>query len=158
MSTDNIASTVHKFSERNWPNQMLIARVATSLYRNKIEIKDSDKEEWEATDPDLRVSLISDCIGLLSCEIDRIEHTIASSKSIDDIMIGIHGKEMVEKMKSDTPLIYNAMCSGMKSYASQKCTEQRRNVLNSLTATPFFIKYRAEFPRSLVLSAPEPKL
>lgn len=158
MYTDNIASSVHKFTEKDWPNQILVARVATSIFRDKIEIKDADKQEWEATDPDIRINLISDCISVLLCEIDRIEHTASSSKNIDDVLINLYGKAAVDKMKSETPETYNAMCAGMKLYASRKCTEQRRNVLNHLTKTPFFIKHRAAFPRSLVLQAPEPKL
>ncbi len=158
MNIDNISSSVHKFSERNWPNQMCIASNTYTLLKEKSEISGIAKDAWESIDSDERVSVLSDVVGLLMCEIDRIEHTSSSSKSIDDIMIGIFGKDAVDRMKADTPDTYNNMCSGMKTYASQKCTEQRRNVLNHLTKTPFFIKHRVEFPRSLVLQAPEPKL
>ncbi len=158
MHTDDIASCTHRFSEKHWPLQMQVAKSAYDSEKSKSSISVENKTEWESIDPDDRVSVLSDCVGLLMCEIDRIEHASSSSKTIDDIMIGIYGKASVDKMKTESPETYNNLTSGMKKYASEKCKEQRRNVLNHLTKTPFFIKHRVEFPRSLVLQAPEPKL
>lgn len=158
MNTDKIESCTHRFSERDWPNQMHIASVAYDIFKAKSPIGVEAKKEWEETNPSERVAVLSNVVGALVCEIDRIEHSAEMSKTIDDIMIEIYGKTEVDKMKSESLDTYTKLSAGIKKYTSQKCSEQRRNVLNHLTKTPFFVKHRMEFPRSLVLQAPEPKL
>lgn len=158
MHTDSIVSTLHKFSEIDWPVQILLSKTIYDAKNSQAEASAQDKIDWEGIPSEKRINTLCDCIGMLVCEIDRIGEMSEGSKSVDEIMEGLVGKPGLVSLKSDSPALYNSMCAGFSRYASQKCSEQRRNVLNHLTKTPFFIKHRSEFPRSLILQAPEPKV
>lgn len=158
MQTDQIQSLLHKFSEKDYPIQMALSQLCYDEYNLKVEITEPEKEHWESIPVKDRVNVLSDCAAMLICEIDRITHLEKTRLTVDEILIGTMGKDAAQQFKSQNPSAYNIMCITIKKYAKGKCAEQRRNVLNHLTTTPFFVKHRGEFPRTLVTSAPEPEI
>ena len=156
MHIENIIKNSHKFSEKDFPVQMAIGQIVFDALKNNVSILPEEIVEWESLPCDERVEALSDCVSLLVSEIDRIKSLENARLTLDNIIEKNIGKDALAKIKSDSQEAYLILTSSIKQIVSEKCTEQRRNVLNNIVSTPFFMKHRVDFPRTAITQSPEP--